>query len=422
MQTQLPPLLIDAYSGNEVTYTSFRALAATLATSLGARNHVAPGDTIAILATSNINVPIVATAAWLLGACVVVLSPHLYTDELYALLSQQPSPRSFFVSRALRGTAAQLITNLGLLHSEVRPHIVVFDAYDDDYEFQAPREQQVPGVRGGLWELEELYISRPGEYPIERLPLTLSEAQEHIAIIYYSHIVEANDQYDVTAISLSHENVISHYNGPLRRSPSLPDTTTITTPPSHSSSATPRSQTPISRTPSVYGVEPYSQLDDDSGPAPPNPTAYSVLRMHQAYRLHRIIFDIFCRGASYIVAPQFVSAEFVSLVDRYAIRHAELTFAEMQSLIGYLQAHDLDQPLPRRDWPLHAVEVPEGSTPADYFLTTTIGSMLGTLRYIYTESERTQTELAPTLVRLLPQIEIVRTRFGSYVEPPVNPR
>ncbi|KAJ1667389.1 hypothetical protein IW140_000898 [Coemansia sp. RSA 1813] len=417
-QVQPPPLLTDACTGNEITYASFRLRAATLATSLATRNHVSTDDTVAILVESNINVPIVATAAWLLGATVVVLSPQLRTDELYAFLSQQQSPRSFFVSRELLGTAAQLITDLGILDSEARPHIVVFDAHDDDREFQTSRDQQVAGVRGSLWGLEDLYIPRPGEYPAERPPLTLSEAQERTAIIYYSHIVEANNQYDVTAIRLFHENVISHYNSSLRRSPSLPDTTVY----SYSSSSTPRSQTPISRTPSAYGVEPFAQLDEYGVPTAPYPIAYSVLRMHQVYRLHRIIFNIFCRGAAYVVAPSFVLAEFVCLVDRYAIQYAELTFSETRRLVDYLQMHSLDQPLPRTDWPLHAINIPEGSTPADHLETASIGSMLSTLRFIYTETECTQTELAPALSRLLPHVEVVRTRFGSYVESPITSR
>ncbi|KAJ1799423.1 hypothetical protein LPJ59_001841 [Coemansia sp. RSA 2399] len=411
---QLSPLLIDAHTGTEITYALFRLRAATLATSLAARNHVSTDDTVAILVASNINVPIVATAAWILGATVVVLSPQLRTDELYALLSQQPSPRSFFVSRELLGTAAHLITDLGLLNSESRPHIIVFDAHDDDSEFQASSEQQVAGIRGSIWGLEDLYISRPGEYPMERPPLTLSEAQERTAIIYYSHIVEADNQYDVVPIRLFHENVISHYNNSLRRSPSLPDTTVY----SYSSSTTPRSQTPISRTPSAYGAEPFARLEDDGVAASPSPIAYSVLRMNQAYRLHRIVFDIFCRGASYIVAPSFEPAEFVSLIDKYAIQYAELTFTATQRFVDYLQMHSLDQPLPHA-----ADEVHERSALAGQLdETASIGGMLSTLRFIYTETDRSQTELAPALARLLPQVEVVRTRFGSYVESPIAPR
>ncbi|KAJ2549823.1 hypothetical protein EV175_004300, partial [Coemansia sp. RSA 1933] len=222
------------------------------------------------------------------------------------------------------------------------------------------------------------------------------------------HIVEANNQYDVAPIRLFHENVISHYNNSLRRSPSLPDTTVY----SYSSSTTPRSQTSVSRTPSAYGVEPFSRLGDDGLPASPNSVAYSVLRMNQAYRLHRIIFDIFCRGASYLVAPSFEPAEFVALVERYAIQYAELTFTATQSLVDYLQTHSFDQPSEAPSDQVEEVPAQPGS----------IGDMLDTLRFIYTETERSQTELAPALSRLLPRVEIVRTRFGSYVESPINPR
>ncbi|KAJ1994594.1 hypothetical protein GGI25_003058 [Coemansia spiralis] len=423
-------LLIDVYSGHEITYASFCTLASTLATSLATRNRVSSGDTIVILATSNINVPVVAAAAWLLGASVVVLSPQLRIEELYEFLSRQHGLRSFFVSRTLLETAARLISDLGLLYSDERPHIVVFDAQDHEFQQQAANEQGSSSVTGSVWRLQDLYVARPGEAPFERSPLLLSEAQECTAVVYYNHIIARNsNQYDIEPTPMSHENIISHYNSSLRRSPSLPDIVMA----SYSSPVTPRSQTPILRTPSVNTArEPYTPLresnssrendgSNSSSTAFLNPVAYSVLRMHQVYRLHRIIFDIFCRGAAYLVAPSFVPAEFIALADRYAISYAELTFAEIRSLVDYLRMQDMNQSLPRASWPLHIAAISDALSPAEYFTSHSIADMLGTLRFIFTESDRAQVELAPVLANLLPEVEVVRTRFGSYIEPLIEP-
>ncbi|KAJ1998346.1 hypothetical protein H4R26_005495, partial [Coemansia thaxteri] len=76
------PLLIDARSGRSITYSQFRALASVLAASMSHRLGVTSSNTVVIYSTPNIDTPVVAVAAWLLGVSVVAWAPEQSTDEL----------------------------------------------------------------------------------------------------------------------------------------------------------------------------------------------------------------------------------------------------------------------------------------------------------------------------------------------------
>ncbi|KAJ2850032.1 hypothetical protein IWW36_002217 [Coemansia brasiliensis] len=393
------PLLIDAGNGEEITYRSFQQCAAVLSRNLELQCSLEAYDTVAILALSNIDIPIVTVAAWNVRANVVVLPPEASIDELQAMLVQH-MPRVIFVSTVLLDQAQQLLS--GLSNSR-RVQIVLFDIGSNANSYQSPINNMPP-----LLAIHQLYISNLDEVPSERQPLSFNEAQELTAVIYFNHQIGEDGTILVDANSMSHYSVISFYNSSLRRSPSLPSTGSASRP---ARSEPNRPQTPISPTSRLNIAE--SSLDHTPD------IAFTVLRMHRAYRLHRVLFDMFCRGARYIVAHSFDPAQFVNLVDQYALLYAELTFAEIAQFVGFMQTHMMHR-LSSESEADSQVSVSQATVSS--LLDPELSDMLATLRIIYTESDRAELELGAEVSRLLPNAIIVRTRFGSYVESPVRSR
>ncbi|KAJ2082465.1 hypothetical protein H4R24_001564 [Coemansia sp. RSA 988] len=374
------PLLINAENGREITHEDLHTCAAILADNLEARFGIAVGESVAILAVPSIDVPIVTIAAWIARAGVAVLPYNISTEELRHILSQQHMVRVYFVSQGLLPLLQRLLADLTQHVTDSEPYqIVVLDSNQN----AAINETS---ARGAIWNVQDLYHPHPGQVPLERPSLSYQEAQEYTSIIYYNHGEDSTGELTITPTALSHDNLITLYNNMLRRSPSLPSVVPQSVNPA--AVAFSRPQTPI----------PQRVGDPSTNAARRAPgLAFSVLRMHQAYRLHRPIFDMFCRGARYLVAQSFDPSRFAVLVHNYAIMYAELTFDEISLLIGYLRG------------------VNAGRHP---FSTTEAVDMLAPLHMIYTESERAESELAPVLFRLLPNTIIVFTRFGSYVEQP----
>ncbi|KAJ2612225.1 hypothetical protein H4S08_002800 [Coemansia sp. RSA 1365] len=377
------PLLIDAESGREITHETLHMCVTVLADNLVTRFGVAVGESIAILAVPNIDVPIVAIAAWVGRVGIAVLPHNIPTNELRHILSQQHMARVYFVSRELLPLLQQLLVDLTQHVVDSEPHhIVVLDS-----DQNAVINETSSGDT--IWNIHDLYHPHPGHIPLERPHLSYQEAQEYTSVIYYNHGEDALGQPTITPTALSHDNLITLYNNMLRRSQSLPNTSPHS---AHSVAELGRPQTPI------------AQRDDDlatGGTRRATGIAFSVLRMHQAYRLHRPIFDMFCRGARYLVAHSFDPFRFTKLVDSYVIHYAELTFDEISLLIGYLHGLNAERPV---------------------FSTGEAVDMLSPLRIIYTESERAESELASVLFRLLPNVIIACTRFGSYIEQPSGSR
>ncbi|KAJ2832270.1 hypothetical protein GGI24_001292 [Coemansia furcata] len=353
------PLLVDAGSGHELTYSQFQSLAAVLATSMLSRLAIGVGDTVALYSTPNIDTPVVSVAAWLIGASVVAIPPETNADELDFIISRLHALRALFVTRALLPAVVQVFAprRTSLYQS---PIVVVVDA-----TIQVP----TPPINVTL---QDLYTPQPGEVPLERASLTRNEAQGHIAVIY--NIFTRNDIGQVVGVDLthlSHDAVINNYNDSnLQR------------------------QTP----PSLLERRPL-------------PLTYSVPRLHFAFYLHRIVFDIFCRGGRYLVSSAFDPAEFVVIVHYYQLEFAELVSAELERLIAYLSTRDSNQrQIPSSSsgpgpGPLHNLSIPE---------------MLAPLRFIYTPAYTP--DQASSLSELLPHVVLVRTRYGSYLEPPDQPR
>ncbi|KAJ2454117.1 hypothetical protein EV183_001719 [Coemansia sp. RSA 2336] len=383
------PLLIDADSGEEITYRSFQQSAAVLSRNLELQCALEAYDTVAILAFSNIDIPIATVAAWNARANVVVLPPEAPVDELQAMLAQH-MPRVVFVSSLLLARARQLLSGLANSRS-VRIVLLDIDSTAD--------------ASNTPLTIHQLYTSNVDEAPVERPPLSLNEAQELTAVIYFNHHVGEDGATLVDANSMSHYSVISFYNSSLRRSPSLPSTASRPANPEAN-----RPQTPVSPTSRANPAQ--TSLDH----APD--IAFTVLRMHRAYRLHRVLFDMFCRGARYIVAHSFDPARFAGLVGQYEMLFAELTFAEIAQLVAFLQTRIMH----RLSLESEADSQASVSQATASSLDPELSDMLATLRIIYTESDRAELELGAELSQLLPNATIVRTRFGSYVESPVRSR
>ncbi|KAJ2498162.1 hypothetical protein GGH96_004532 [Coemansia sp. RSA 1972] len=378
-------LLVDADTGDEITFRQVQSDASTLARNLETWHGVAAGDTVAILSISNIDIPIVSVAAWTARASIVVLPPDLPTNELRAMLVQR-LPRVMFVSHALVERAQQVLAGVA---SGAGVRIITIDSED--------------GGGADVWNIRDLYTRGSNQStPGERQMLTLNEAHELTAVVYFNHQPGEGEEIAVTTNDMSHYGVISYYTSSLRRSPSLPDTRAAARRPTSTSN---RPQTPVSQRVATH-TEPAAALDYTPS------IAFTVLRMHRAYRLHRVLFDMFCRGARYIVAHAFDPLQFIRVVSQYELMCAELTFAEIKMLADYL--HSLDAP--------RTSDLTYGAL----FDAPSIGSelmdMLSTLRFIYTESDRAELELGPDLAQLLPNASIVRTRFGTYIEPPVRSR
>ncbi|PIA17623.1 hypothetical protein COEREDRAFT_85897 [Coemansia reversa NRRL 1564] len=378
------PLLIDGESGREITHERLHICVTVLADNLVTRFGVTVGESIVILAVPNIDVPIVAIAAWVGRVGVAVLPHNISANDLRHILSQQHMARVYFVSRELLPLLQRLLVDLTQHVVDSGPHQIVILDSDQNAVINETSSSDT------IWNIQDLYYPNPGHIPIGRPHLSYQEAQDYTSVIYYNHGEDALGQPTITPTALSHDNLITLYNNMLRRSLSLPNTAPNSAHPVAADFSRP--QTPV------------AQRDDDlttDGTRSATGIAFSVLRMHQAYRLHRPIFDMFCRGARYLVAHSFDPFGFTKLVDSYAIRYAELTFDEISLLIEYLQRFNTERPI---------------------FSTEEAVDMLSPLRIIYTESERAESELASVLFRLLPNVIIVCTRFGSYIERPTGSR
>lgn len=399
------PLLVDAHTGWQITYYTFRDLASILATRLNSGLGLTVGSTVAICSDPNINIPVVCAASWEICASVVAFAPDSQPSEMSSLTSQTHVPSVIFITLSQLPVIRQMLT---IIHEQsfgaaTPPHIVVFDVDTNDQIHPHLTDEERSASR--FWALDELYSQNPQDVPFERPPLDDHQAQEFIAIYYCSFHRDENNQMDIT--SIYHVNAISLYQSQannIRRSPSWPQLTSgIARPP-------PQPQLPHSRPPSTRQttIEAVQRRGI-------RPLVYSVLQMHRPYRLHSIICDLFCRGAAYLIAEDFDPAEFVLLVSAYQLEAAELTFTEINHLIAYLNTQDMDQPVSVTELTagVSADVTSISSTPS----LQSLEEMLATIQTIYTDSREAESQLAPSLLRLLPHVQILCTRFGSYVEP-----
>ncbi|KAJ2319020.1 hypothetical protein IWW51_000560 [Coemansia sp. RSA 2702] len=400
------PLLIDASNGDQITCRRFRRHALVLARNLEMQCGVAAGDTIAILAHSNIDIPIITIAAWSARASIVVLPADASQGELQAMLLRH-LPRVLFVSETLLEQARLLLAGISNAES-VQAVAFDFDNHIDEELPERLRQLSVSWDRT-IWSIRDLYSSDSDRLPAEPQPLSLNEAQELTAIIYFTHHMGEDGSVTVDATDMSHYSVVSFYTSSLRRSPSLPGISSSSRQPTADSN---RPQTPMSR-PNM----PRAAESTIAAPANTPDIAYTVLRMHRAYRLHRVLFDMFCRGARYVVARSFHPADFAARVSQYRLKYAELTYAETSQLIEYLQSYLVRRASSESEAELQSSAYAISSTSS---LDSGLADMLASLRCIYVESARATTELGPELTRLLPDAIILRTRFGSYVDPPVR--
>ncbi|KAJ2717174.1 hypothetical protein H4R19_000118 [Coemansia spiralis] len=370
-------LLIDAHTGHELSLADIQHSADALATSLVGRLGVRPGASIAVLSGANIDIPIVAVAAWTVCASVVVLPPEVSVGELHGILTSEHLPQVFFVSSALLPVAQQTVAAIvSRASSTERPHFVVFDL-----DMGGPPLRDADSRRS-VHRISDLYYMRPGSQPFARAPLTQSEAETHTAVVYY-YYQRNGDALTIASSPVSHRNVIDHYNNSLRRSPSLPSRQS---PPARRDAAPPdRPATP--HTPPRRPAAGQSDTGADAGDRV-QALAFAVQRPHAAFRLHRTMLNIFSLGARYVVAREFDPPLFAAAVARHTIACAELTYAEIEMLSEYLRS-----------------------------ARATVVAQLAPLRLVYTESSEAEELLAAPLAELLPRASIVRTRFGSYVEP-----
>ncbi|KAJ2784197.1 hypothetical protein H4R18_001252 [Coemansia javaensis] len=420
------PLLIDAETGHTFTFSAIYRCAAALAENLCTRLEASAGDSIAILSESNVNIPIVTIAAWMARISVVVLPPDVSEGELRELVVQTHLPRVLFVSRALLAIGQQALGGfVSRASGGAQPHFVVLDAADGSGRSSI----DAAGSGGGaaaVWGIQSMYTPYPPGAPVpEAPPFSRSEAEARTAAIYF-HYPRDGSRTPVDPSHLSHANVIAQYSSSLRRSPSLPSRQS---PPARGSAGqlvrpstphVPHQRSPVRRPGNnsnsphddsgggggggVGGGEEGEEEDNVHG------VAFVVLRMHWAYRLHRTVLNIFCLGARYVVARSFDPPVFARAVRRYSIVCAELTFAEIDALLDHLALLAAEAPQQQQD-----------SAAAADASSTTDDALLSTLRFVFTESLQAETELAPRMARLLPRVSIVRTRLGSYVEPPARP-
>ncbi|KAJ2233114.1 hypothetical protein H4R99_005497 [Coemansia sp. RSA 1722] len=225
------------------------------------------------------------------------------------------------------------------------------------------------------WTMDELYESPEGGMQLQRPNLTYEQAQEITAVIYFHHYTDGSGLRQIQLSEMSHANVIELYQTSLRDSPSTPTISRYF-------------RFPSSRDPSLPRGSADRSYQTESGLE----TAYTVFRMHRAYRLHATVMDIFCRGAMYVVSQLFRPEEFMRAISRYGLHKAELTYQEIKQLVEYIEDR-------------------EGPSTANWI------DLLKTLRFVYTESDGAATEFGSRLHAQLPDIKIVRTRFGSYVDP-----
>ncbi|KAJ2160169.1 hypothetical protein GGF46_002482 [Coemansia sp. RSA 552] len=372
------PMLTDAYSGRRLSYEQFRTHAETLAASLGSECGLTAGCAVAILMRPSIDIPVIAVAAWIARVSVSALSPEYTVAELCLMLGQH-LPQVLFVSQTLLPLARQVLSELQPRSVDnYRPAIVVADMGADIQH------------EDNVWGIRDLYTLRPGREVLGRRPQTLSEAEESTAVVYYIHHTE-NGNVAVTPTPMSHRGVISLHKNTLRRTSSLP----------------------VVLSAQVNGVA----YESDRSPSPASGdseqapgAAFAVLRMHAAFKLHKVMFDIFCKGARYYVSHVFDPAAFADIVAERGIVCAELTFAEISRLIGHLRA----TPAPQR-----AAQPEADAAPAARVADSASLHRLASLRHVYTESGRAISELAPQLSELLPGTRILRTHYGSYVEQPI---
>ncbi|KAI7826737.1 hypothetical protein BX661DRAFT_205762 [Kickxella alabastrina] len=133
----------------------------------------------------------------------------------------------------------------------------------------------------------------------------------------------------------------------------------------------------------------FTHANEEHGP--------QLLKLHLAYHLHKTIMDLFCCNATYLVAEFFDLNEFIRVVDQYEVKNAELVFEEINTLIAHLRG-------------IASITSTSSSSGA--------GVLLGSLRFIYTASKKAVEQLSPRLAEVLPGVQIIRTRFGSYIDPP----
>ncbi|KAJ2773662.1 hypothetical protein IWQ56_000898 [Coemansia nantahalensis] len=379
-------LLIDAQTGHELSFADIKLHAETLATSLAAGLGVGPGASVAVLSRANIDILIVAIAAWTVCASVVVLPPDVLIGELHGILTAEHLPRAFFVSRDLLPVAQQTVAAIVPRESgREQPQFVVFGAGAGG---PPPRDAGAGGppprdAGGAIHSIRDLYHMHRRSQPFARAPLTQSEAETHMAIVYY-YYQRVGDGLTIASSPMSHRNVIDNYNSSLRRSPSLPSRQS---PPARRDAAPPNRPATPHTPPRRPGADP-SDPDEAAGDCV-QALAFAVQRPHAAFRLHRTIMNIFCLGARYLFTHEFDPPRFAVAAARHAIACAELTSAEIQMLIAYLRG--------------------VGAASA--------AALLAPLRFVYTETSEAEEQLAAPLAELLPRVSIVRTRFGSYVEP-----
>ncbi|KAJ2000457.1 hypothetical protein GGI04_004143 [Coemansia thaxteri] len=346
---------------------------------------VTSSNTVVIYSTPNIDTPVVAVAAWLLGVSVVAWAPEQSTDELACFGALIALPQAFFTTQALLPALMRLLGRLGASASQ-RPIVLLTDSGGRN----AARPENALSI-------QELYTPRPGETPFERTPLTQNQAQLYTAVIYFT-ISRSYEGSLVagTPVHMDHANAISNYLELLRPTSLVPHAAAAAT---ANVSLEPERQT---RMPPRPAHEEQSPAQARSG----YHIAYSILRLNHSFLLHRIVCDIFCRGGAYLVARSFDPAEFVDLVGRYRLKFAELTHADVLQLIDYL-----NYPNP-----------PYRQSPSSASGNNRVATALAPLRYICTDSREMEAELSPILRTLLPNVEIVCTRFGAYLDLPDQTR
>ncbi|KAJ1895980.1 hypothetical protein LPJ66_004261 [Kickxella alabastrina] len=360
------PMLIDARTDRTITYTQFKQMSATLATTLHSRYGITSGHTIAILSSSSIDIPIISAAAWILCANIVMLTPKLnpgesdiygyhwwFCAELNALMRANHMPSIFFASAMYHQAIQETI--LSYIYPEEMPYII---RMSPDVDIDG-------GEVLGNYNLPDLYTPRPNtDPPYSREVLCETIAQELAAVLYFTHAKEEHGPPVIEVTRMSHANTIYFYLNTQRRYlSSMP----------HPSDISPSTV--------VLGVKP----------------TYTVFRLHLAYRLHKTIMDLFCCNATYLVAEFFDIDEFIRVVDQYEVKNAELGFEEINTLIAHLRG-------------ITSITSTSSSSGA--------GVLMGSLRFIYTASKKAVEQLAPRLAEVLPGVQIIRTRFGSYIDPP----
>ncbi|KAJ1945813.1 hypothetical protein EC988_005669 [Linderina pennispora] len=269
------PLLIDAATSRTFTYELLRSHCVWLATALHTHLYLGREQLVGVLAPSGIDLPVIALATWMAGGTLMPLVPEATAAELAVIVDQARSmPHTFFVTGSLAGKIVQLVAE----QSATLPNIVIIDDTPVEDSGGAP-----------CFGLQELY--RVGQ---ELPPVSWEQwdrqrgVRDRSAIMYFQYHVLDDGEVDVTAAPVDHGSVINLYMA--NRPPTL------------------RADSP----------------------------AYSVLRMHSAFRTHIPLFDVLCSGAQYVIARTFDPGLFSQSVAQHGLLNAELTYNEIAVL---LQTH-----------------------------------------------------------------------------------